>query len=154
MYKVNEIQKRINSKRKLAADLLKLAEGLRVKNNYADLPRVEVGTLDEGYVFLDCGNTVCRSARMSWYILASEDLRGFLEANQRYQPKAEQYFRRVGKSGGQAVSCVRIVFTFQGEGSRIQDSGAREGRRRNEDQSCCKAAEEREGAERAGGPYR
>lgn len=115
MYKVNEIQKRINTKRKLAADLLKLAEGLRIKNNYADLPRVDVGTLDDGYVYLDCGNTAFRSARMSGYILLSEDLRGFMEVNRRYQPKAEQYFRRVGKSGRQAVSCVRIEFALQEE---------------------------------------
>ena len=112
MYKVNGIQKRINSKRKLTADLLALAEGLRVKNNYSDLPRVNLYNIDSGFAIIYCGKSLARSEQMSAYILRSEDLRGFLEANRQYKPKAAPFLIKV--NSGLAVYSVRIDFSLEG----------------------------------------
>lgn len=114
MTNINGIQKRINIRRKLAGDLLALAEGLRIKNNYSDLPKVNTQTLTEGYAILNCGNTVSRSFQMSAYILRSDDLRGFIEVNRRYHPQAEQFIRKVGNPI-RAAACVRITFDLQEE---------------------------------------
>ena len=108
---INEIQKRISRKRRLTEDLLKLAEGLRVKNDHAKWPKANVKYIDDGVAFIKCGETSARAAVMSMKVLQSEDLRGFLAANRQYKPKAEQYLLR-SCDGKTALSCVRIEFHF------------------------------------------
>lgn len=112
MKSINQIQKRSSSKRKLADDLLQLAAGLRMKNNYSNLPRVHINHLDDGYAVIDCGEMTGRSAYIASCILNSEDLHGFLDANRKFKPRAEHTLRHVGKTT-KVVSCVRIEFQIE-----------------------------------------
>lgn len=110
MYK-NNIMGKMNRERQLKADLRRLAEGLRVKNDLTDYPQVLTSTIAEGYAIIDCGEAVKKAARMSECILSSKDLRSFCEVNAKFRPVAERSLRTGAK--GTPVPCLRINFKFQ-----------------------------------------
>ena len=109
MYK--NIMGKIGRERQLKADLRRLTEGLRVKNELTDYPRVLTSTIAEGHVIINCGEAAKKAARMSEYILSSEDLRSFCKVYANYSPIAERSIRTGHK--GTPVPCLRINFKFQ-----------------------------------------